>query len=103
MGFRDVAHGGVVLGMHRAQFQLDEGEKATLVSSLSGRAELAAFSIRRKIQDAGDGVAVWITTEPERDCLVRALEDASVDPQHFTGDLPALLEASRMPITTPFD
>lgn len=98
-----MADGGVVFLVHGAQFQLGAGERATLESFLSVRAELAAVSIRRKIRDASDGGKVAITTEPERDTLARALEDASVGRQHFTGDLPALLEASRIPITAPFD
>jgi len=94
---------GVVIVVHGKQFPLGEGEKATLESFLSMRTELASVTIRRKIKDAGDGGKVAIDYEPERDCLEKTLEDASVEPQYFTGELPALLEAARIPITAPFD
>ena len=89
--------------LHGKQFPLAEGEKATLETFLSTRPELAAVTIRRKLNDTGDGGTVAIAYEPERDCLEKALEDASAEPQYFTGELPALLEAAHTPITAPFD
>ena len=93
----------VVVTIHGKQFPLDEGEKATLESFLSLRVEVAAITLRRKINDAGEDGKIAINYEPERNSLEAALEDASLDQQHFTGELPALLEAARIPISAPFD
>src|SRR5262249_45841264 len=94
---------GVVIVVHGKQFPLGEGERATLESFLGMRTELAAVTIRRKIKDAGDGGKVAIDYEPERDCLEKTLEDVSVEPQYFSGELSALLEAARIPMSARYE